>query len=348
MHLRLRASFLIVTALLVIRSLSAGEAAELQPVRVFPEALPSWWNGPETVVIDVRPQAKYRAGHLPGAISLSHWGPASGIELVTEQLGQMGISGEETLVLYGDGDSYESLAEFFWWFERAGCPEVWILEGGVQGWQRLGKALEREPNVRASVEFSRSPSDEPLADLQWILHHFGTQGAELIDVRGSFDGGLYQVPASFREGHIPHSLPYDFSRLHQEHGVWQADGESARLEFARLGPRPQDRIRLDSVFALYGNNAEDARAKVGYLILRMLGVRVKIYPGGWEEWSRYPNPVVRILGAEELHAWLNQDAELTVFDLRIQRDYDIGHIPGALSFPAYLEDLGHSASEIYR
>lgn len=335
MRPQLRACLLIVTGLLMVGAPWEADAAGSRSVRVSPEALPSWWNGPDTVVIDVRPGASYRAGHIPAAISLSHWDSASGVELVTEQLGQMGISGEETLVLYGDEDSYESLAELFWWLERVGCREVWILEGGIRHWQLGGKALEREQRVRPPVEFSRSPSEKPVAELRWVLDHFGTEGTEIIDVRGSLVGDLHRFPPLFHEGHIPHSLPYDFSRLHGEHGVWLADGESARKKFERLGPRPQDHVRLDAVFVLYGDNAEDLRSKVGYLILRMLGVRVKIYPGGWEEWSRYPNPVVKILGAEELHEWLNQEPGLTLFDLRIQRDYDIGHIPGALSFPAY-------------
>jgi rhodanese-related sulfurtransferase/DNA-binding transcriptional ArsR family regulator len=87
----------------------------------------------EVVLLDVRPEAEYRAGHLPGAISV----PLAELDSRLNELPR-----NQTIVAYCRGpycvladDALELLAERGWSVAR--------LEEGVAEWQLAGLALER-------------------------------------------------------------------------------------------------------------------------------------------------------------------------------------------------------------
>src|SRR5262245_29978132 len=80
--------------------------------------------------LDAQGPGAYEREHLPGAVPA--WSPAAetlgGISSVRSLLSERGITGERTVVLYGDGDR-EATARLFWLLRQAGCPEVRIFDG---------------------------------------------------------------------------------------------------------------------------------------------------------------------------------------------------------------------------
>jgi rhodanese-related sulfurtransferase len=103
-------------------------------------------------------------------------------------------------------------------------------------------------------------------------------------------------------------------------------------------------VRADAILALYGDDARDPRLGLGYLLLSLAGREARVYPGGWREWrAAGERPVVRVLTAAELADHLRREnpglaadrppAGLILFDLREERDFRIGHLPGARSLP---------------
>ncbi|HSN88746.1 MAG TPA: rhodanese-like domain-containing protein, partial [Thermoanaerobaculia bacterium] len=155
--------------------------------------------------------------------------------------------------------------------------------------------------------------------------------------------GVPGVPG-IRAGHIPHSLPFDPAGLLPADG-WP-DPAQARQALGRIGPRDDDFIDLDAEIVLYGDGPEDPRLGLAYLLLRGMDVRVRVFAGGWREWSSHPaTPVVRIVGTEGLRQLLAPAASGSagrplpspvLLDLRGEDDFQLSHLPGARSLPIHL------------
>jgi thiosulfate/3-mercaptopyruvate sulfurtransferase len=305
------------------------------------------------VPLDVRPGGAYEQGHLPGAVPL--WSPeeegAGEPARVRSLLAARGITGEETLVLYG-GDR-EAVARLFWLLRRAGCGEVRILDGGDGGldtWRAAGGALETVSSRRPAVEFRPYPIGKVAGgkadvDAGWLAESFGQAGVEVLDVRDARGWERWETPPTFAAGHIPYSLPFDPRALVADTG-WP-DPAALRKRLGTLGPRPGDPVSLESTFILYGEDARDPRLGLGYLLLTLAGLDVRVFPGGWREWTAGESrPVIRVTSAAELASWLKrEDPGLTgdrpprgviLIDLREARDFAIGHLPGARALPFLL------------
>lgn len=241
-----------------------------------------------------------------------------GVACVQRELGRLGISGREKVVVVGDG---VDAARAFWLAEWAGVREVRVLEGTWKG--------ERE--ARPAVEFVTTAREEAAADAAWVRERMGAKGTEILDVR---DAGIwmetkYEAPPSWAAGHIPHALPFDFRR-------WLSNKEERWPEpvvpwdvLLELGPRQGTRIDPWAEFVIYGEDASDSKPALGYLLLRRMGLPARVFPAGWQGWK--DQPVVRVVGPKEV-----RDMEgAAVIDLREPGDHKVGHVPGAVNHPAY-------------
>lgn len=291
----------------------------------------------------LREPASYERGHLPGAVA--DWSPeeeGSGeADRVRSLLAGRGISGEEAVVLYGPDP--ERIARLFWLLRRAGCAEVRILDGGLAAWRATGGAVETGPSRRPAAEPRPPLRDTAAVDAGWLGDAIGQAGVELLDVRDARGWERWEVPPTFAAGHIPHSLPFDPRALLPKGGGWPKPAE-VRRRLGTLGPRPGDPVRLESTFVLYAEDAHDPRLGLGYLLLTLAGLDVRVFPGGWREWTAGgTRPTVRVISAAELASRLKEENPhltqdlpprgLILLDLREARDFAIGHLPGAHGLP---------------
>jgi thiosulfate/3-mercaptopyruvate sulfurtransferase len=301
----------------------------------------------DLVVVDARPAAAYREGHLPTAVSI----PAADVPDPIESaafLAARGLSGRERIVCYGEGSYTPDAATLFWLLEVAGAERVSILDGGVSAWRAAGRALDREARVLPEAVWEAQPRPDRLATTAYVALKFGEPGHEIVDVRGweEWEGGRPAEGAGAadeaeRPGHIPHALPYDFRQLLLPDGRL-APAEDAREILAALGPRPSTPVDLWDEFIVYDDGAS-REGTIGYFLLRRSGVDVvRYYPGGWAAWAADPGlPMVRIIHAAELErmlagarSWFRPSAgpsTFALFDVRHRTDFDRGHIPGAVN-----------------
>jgi thiosulfate/3-mercaptopyruvate sulfurtransferase len=263
-----------------------------------------------------------------------------------ERFGAAGLSGGEGVFVYGDDPV--SVGRLFWLLEWAGAREVRVLDGGFGAWGAAGFPTEAGPAARRAKTFRPSAaSGTATVDRAAVARGFGTAEMELVDLRGA---DTWSSP----EGHVPHSLPYDFLALFDDASRWP-DPATARAVFSRLGPRPTTYVDMQATFVLYGDGPADPRPGLGYLMLRAMDVDVAVYPGGWSDWHRVEPgakalPVVRIVGAldlvrrmESANPGLTADrpaGDVVLFDVRTAPDHRVGHLPGALSLPAQFCDGG--------
>lgn len=81
--------------------------------------------------VDLRPEADFRNGRLPGALPL-----ATLVSRVDE------VAPAGVIVLCGDGPN-ERLFGAYHFIRARRVGDVYVLDGGVDGWRRLGYPLER-------------------------------------------------------------------------------------------------------------------------------------------------------------------------------------------------------------
>jgi thiosulfate/3-mercaptopyruvate sulfurtransferase len=311
--------------------------------------LSSHLKSPGTVVLDVRQASLYEAGHIPGASRFPAGMAPGDLETARDLLGRQGISGLEELVLYGDTRNLREVGRAFLVLESLGCARVKVLEGGIDAWRAARGPVETSVRSRPPRRFEASPGQPILVDLPWMQTHYGEPGVEILDVRddpGGWRGQDYEAPPLFRDGHVPHSLPFDFGTLLTGKGRLPRPA-TARATFARLGPRPATPVDLDATFVVYGRDAGDARTGLAYLLLRRMGIQARVFAGGWEAWSASSDsPIVHILSTAELAFLLKAEPPhsegdritrtFVLFDLREDWDFRSGHIPGACSVPFHL------------
>ena len=296
---------------------------------------------PGLVVVDVRAAERYSAGHLPTALRLPS--PSSLMSLdppeIEARLGDLGLDGSETVVLYGEADGEAEVGAAFFVLESAGVDQVRVLDGGVAAWTDLGMRLEGGAEHLPPKVFAPSQARRTSAEADAMLSSLGAADSAIIDVRAGRGWALYQPTAEFSSGHVPTALLYDFSTLWGGEGGGSGIHRDARDELARLGPRAGTGVDLGGRFVVYGEDAGDSRTALAYMTLRALGLDVQVYRPGWSGWtSDGARPVVKIVEPQELEA-LEERREtadgtpffvrLPIFDLREMRDWEVGHVPGA-------------------
>ena len=291
------------------------------------------------VLVDARGAGAYRGGHIAGAVSL----PADSIlpdAPFTSIAASRGLTGEERLVVYGEGDALEDAAHLFWLFEVSGAADVLLLDGGIDAWRLSGGAIEAAVVTPESSPWRRDREVVRRATIDQVDGEYGRLGGEIIDARGA---------AVWERGHIPHSLPFDFSALVREDGTLPAPQE-IRERFGLTGPRPSEPVDLDGRFIVYGAGPSDAGA-LGYLMLRLAGIdSLRYFPEGWSAWSAdSTRPVVRIISAEELRDRLHADSlrfvadrppsRFVLLDVRSSLDFGApGHLAGAANVGSHVFD----------
>lgn len=255
------------------------------------EALAAQLRSPDLVMVDVRSPEKYRAGHLPGAVSLdlaqtndpNH--PVRGMlappERVAALLGSLGIGPQTWVVAYDDFE-HMLAARLFWILDYLGHPRVSILHGGLPQWEAEGRPLTSNEPPLAPTTLVPRLREECLATKDYILSRMKGGDSLLWDARsrGEYTGEFIRRG---RGGHIPGAVNLDYSLLmtDTEPPRFRPAAE-LRLILAQAGITPDKEV---IAYCLVG-----VRSALAYFTLRLLGYpRVRNYDGSWEEWGHDPD-----------------------------------------------------------
>jgi len=329
---------------------------ELPRVKPPPPPLvqpPEIFLGPDEMVqldtavtlIDVRSAEDYAAGHCLDAVSLpaSIVRPASPDPL-RRRLAELGLRGDETVVLYGSVAEPEELGWVFLGLSIAGFHQIRVATGGYASLKALPRCQGTEDPTQLPVSFETPARVELLVEVDELRTLYGREGVEVLDLRQETDWEAYALPVLFRAGHIPHSLPFDARSMLREGSFWPEPLE-ARERLSALGPRASDPVDLRSTFILVGKDSFDRQVGVAFLLLRSLGLEVRFLVGGWATWqatSELPKVQVvdaqavrRLLVAENPYLADKPSAKTILLDLREDWYFEEGHLPGAIFLSAY-------------
>ena len=222
----------------------------------------------------------YLAGHVPGASFLdverdlsappggAHGGrhPLPAAEDFARVAGRAGI-GEDTFVVAYDQGMSGGAARLWWLLRHFGHERAAVLAGGIASW--LGPLRGGEAEIEPA-EFVARPREDDTVSAGELSTSLGRDGLVLLDARAPERFRGEQEPIDPVAGHIP---------------------GARNLPYAILDSVPDDLVGTEHEVVVYCGSG--VTACVDILVLERAGVRAKLYPGSWSEWSSRGLPVER-------------------------------------------------------
>ncbi len=252
------------------------------------------------VEVDYDPTANYNLGHIPGAVLLD-WrkdmNDPVARDIVSRQqleeiLGKVGVSNNQTLVLYGDFNNW--FAAFVYWIMKYyGIEKTVLMNGGRKKWIAEDKEVTKDIPTYPPTTFKAGGQVEALrVYLDDVRKSLKRSDIVLVDVRSpaEFTGEITAPPEypnehAQRGGHIPGAVNIPWSQAVKEDGTFKAPDELERL-YQSKGVTP------DKSIITYCRIGE--RSSFTWFVLKyLLGYQnVRNYDGSWTEWGNMiRNPI---------------------------------------------------------
>jgi len=248
-------------------------------------------------IVDVRGDALYLRGHIPGAVSLDGTsaindpdadvnGLLVGPEEFEQVIRSLGIDNDTVVVIY-DQSSSLSAARLFYALEYYGHKDqVRILNGGFAAWTAEQRPLESGRREVAPGNFTARPNPDLQADADYVAEQIGKENVVILDVR-SEDEYIGTDVRSANGGHIPGATHIEWStaveagtvqRFKSADALWEIYGGAGLSPDVEVIPYCQTNVR----------------AAHTYFVLRLLGFeKVRPYEASWAEWgNRDDVPIV--------------------------------------------------------
>lgn len=232
-------------------------------------------------------KAEYDAAHIPGAVffdhdqvsdqdsALPHTLPSP--QDFAQYVGTMGISADDTIVVY-DGPGFFSAPRAWWMFRVMGVFQVYVLDGGFDGWKTQGRPVTAEPTKIAPCIFHAEYESTRVASLADMRRIVASGENQIADARGPgrFSGSEPEPRAGIRSGHMPGARNVPASMLAKD-GKLLDKGQLARL-FAESG--------IDLAKPVVTSCGSGITAAAITLALETLGhTDNRLYDGSWTEWG---------------------------------------------------------------
>ncbi len=263
-------------------------------VLVEPDWLEAHLSDPAIRIIEASEDpALYDQAHIPQAVRI-HWKNDLQDPIIRDWLsqdrfgrllGELGISHDHTVILYGDKNNWFATYTF-WLFKYYGHRDARILNGGRDRWLRERRKTNTEvPRFAPTTYQAKAPDQTIRAFRDEVLRTVAAQAAALVDVRSpaEFSGELLAPPAypqegAQRGGHIPGARNIPWTQNVREDGTFKDADDLLRL-YEGQG------VRSEKDVVAYCRIGE--RSSLTWFTLKyLLGFdRVKNYDGSWTEWG---------------------------------------------------------------
>ncbi|MBN1547736.1 MAG: sulfurtransferase [Syntrophaceae bacterium] len=303
-----RRKILVLLAMLFFLLPFSAMATDLPPI-VSTEELAAALTNPDLVVVDIRKVEEYKAGHIPGAISVFYGTLAitradNANELpmdddLIDTIGSAGIKPDSIVVIYGKTDTPPervNITRAAWTLKYAGVEKVSVMNGGFEKWSiREKRPVSTEMEKPKSVSFKGKFNKTILADKDYVWKSLGSKGMILIvDVREpDFFDGQQKLPFVAKAGRIAGAVNLPSMQVfekyppgdHMEMCCWTFK-DTDTLRNMATGVVGLDPTREIIVYCDTGRVA----STWWYILSQVLGYKnVKLYDGSMQEWSKDDN-----------------------------------------------------------
>jgi thiosulfate/3-mercaptopyruvate sulfurtransferase len=233
-------------------------------------------------LLDMRPKKEYEAGHIPGAVWVSHaaWSSAfaSGQDpkVWSQRLGKLGIGDTTPVVVYGG--PVNDAARIWWILRYWGVKDARLLDGGWKAWRAGGYPVSTTiPTVKRATFSASAPQTGRLETKAQLLKQLKKEPPQLVDARteGEHCG---TTRTAKRNGSIPGAINLNWSELlDKKTGRFKSAADLRKL-FKDSG------ISLERPTVTYCQSG--GRAAAMAFALELMGVRdVRNYYRSWAEWG---------------------------------------------------------------
>lgn len=245
-------------------------------------------------IIDFREKEVYDKEHITDAIHLWRTDiedtsyPYNGMMPSAKQLetlfGSLGISNEDTLIVYDDNDLCEA-ARLWWILQNYDFKNIKMLQGGIEAWKAVNGKVTHEVSEKATTEFtlSKNPSMKYVVSKEEVFNAL-SKNVVLVDTR-SFDefSGKQQKKGASKAGRIPNSIHIDWAEAINFHGNQELKSIETLAEFYA---KKLKLSKNDSIILYCHSGVRSAHTT--FVLTQLLGYKnVKNYDGSWIEWSYF-------------------------------------------------------------
>jgi thiosulfate/3-mercaptopyruvate sulfurtransferase len=199
---------------------------------------------------------------------------------IVEKISALGITNDHKIIFY-DNSKYHSSCRALWMLKVFGHNpnQLYILDGGLDAWQRYGGKIEsgetriaskKTYNVNFEAHLVRT-----LVQMKTNLHHPKEQ---VVDMRHPvrYTGGPEPRP-SLRSGHIPGSFSFPFFTMFETDGKWKPI-DKIRRQLTGIG------VNLDTpIVTLCGSGI--TASILNFALDLMNQSQHSLYDGSWAEWG---------------------------------------------------------------
>lgn len=235
----------------------------------------------------------YEARHIPGAVHFDldkdlsgnpqeHGGrhPLPDIQTLKQKLEEAGIDEKTTVISYDSGEG--CFASRFWWILKyMGHPKVYVLDGGLNEWEKSGYPVTVIKPDFAPVRFSVRLNEAMVADVDDVREAITGHHTRLIDSRARerFLGRI--EPLDPRPGHIPGAINFEWTDGFRGR-QWKGRNEQ-EARFSELD-------KSEEIIVYCGSGVTAAPNVIALLEAGFQNVR--LYPGSYSDWVSYPENTV--------------------------------------------------------
>jgi len=236
--------------------------------------------------------AQYLAGHLPGAVyvdleselaappsAAAGRHPLPSASSFQEAARRWGVTSGSRVVVY-DAVGGTSAARAWWLLRYFGVPDVRILDGGLQAWERAGLPVEVGEVTRAPGDVVVRPGRLPVLDADDAAEI--AEDGTLLDARAGERYRGEKEPVDPQAGHVPGALSAPTTENLGSDGCF-LDDAALRARFEKLGAG-------SGPVGVYCGSGVTASHEIA--ALAAVGIPAALYPGSWSQWSHDPHRAV--------------------------------------------------------